>query len=144
MVAAPYKKTLQSLLRSGWPRFNARKSISSTILWKCFDLLYVWCFFFLLCQQWCQENITKLLYSPVDTQWCYMANGHGCYFGINAYYWWRGQQWLMCYWLEAGCGSSSWLDEHRWSSGHQQWALVTKARIYIFHSNRTQTSVTVI
>lgn len=124
---------------------SAPQHCESALTYCPFDA-FLWFFFSVVPAVVSGENheTPVLSCTPVDMRWCYIANGHGCYFGINAYYRWRTQQWLMCNWLEAGRGSSSWVDEHRWSSGHQQWALVTKARTYIFHSNRKQTSVTVI
>lgn len=120
---------------------SAPQHCESALTYCTFDA-FLW--FFFSCASGGVRRKSQNSCTLVDTQWCYLANGHRCYFGINAYYWWRRQQWLMCYWLEAGCGSSSWVDEQRWSSGHQQWAFMTKARTCILHSNRTQTSVTVI
>lgn len=74
------------------------KSIGSTALKKFWFLILIFFFLFTASSGFRRKSWNSCtLCTPVDMQWCYMANEHGCYFGINAYYWWRTQQWLMYY-----------------------------------------------
>lgn len=119
---------------------SATQHCESALTYCTFDA-FLW-LFFLLCQRWCQEKITKLLYSCryavlLCGQWASLLFWYKCLLLV--------QKTAVINVLLTG--SRMWII---FLTGRASLILrppadsMTKARTCIFHSNRRQTAVTVI